>query len=168
MSEKRPQKAPKSPKACTICTNAPKPSTGRILGCVAQTRIARALSPCANLQVFGSSSIRIAQQATQTPVRTIGYLLEPEGSPTRARSGSTWVPGAKTIIFSKVVPTPFGMLKKMFLGWFQPLLASFGRWNVPNALKVGRFKTKNGPKMGQKCVFPNVILDHLGCSNKCF
>ena len=34
MSEKRPKKAPKSPKICAMCTNTPKPSTGRILGYV--------------------------------------------------------------------------------------------------------------------------------------
>ena len=34
-----------------------------------------------------------------------------------------------------------------------------------NALKMGRFGTKNGSKMGQKRIFPNLILDHLGCTN---
>ena len=35
-----------------------------------------------------------------------------------------------------------------------------------NALKMGCFGTKNGSTMGQKCVFPKMILDHLGCLNK--
>ena len=35
-----------------------------------------------------------------------------------------------------------------------------------NALKMGCFGTKNGSKMGQKCVFPKMILDHLGRTNK--
>ena len=30
------------------------------------------------------------------------------------------------------------------------------------------FGTKSGSKMGQKRAFPKLILDHLGCSNKCF
>ena len=34
------------------------------------------------------------------------------------------------------------------------------------ALKMGYFATKNGFKMGQNCVFTNMILDHLGCLNK--
>ena len=33
-----------------------------------------------------------------------------------------------------------------------------------NALKMGSFGTKNVRKMGQKCVFLKMILDHLGCS----
>ena len=39
---------------------------------------------------------------------------------------------------------------------------------MEDPLKMGRFKTKNGSKMGQKRIFPKMILDHLGCSNKCF
>ena len=37
-----------------------------------------------------------------------------------------------------------------------------------NALKMGHFGTKKESRMGQKHVFPKVIPDHLGCSNKCF
>ena len=36
-----------------------------------------------------------------------------------------------------------------------------------NALKMGCFATKNGSKMGQKRIFPNLILYHLGCTNGC-
>ena len=35
-----------------------------------------------------------------------------------------------------------------------------------NALKMGCFATKIGSKMGQKCVFPKMNRDHLGCTNK--
>ena len=47
-------------------------------------------------------------------------------------------------------------------------MTHFGPWKIPKCLKMGRFGTKNGSKMGQKRVFPRVILDHLGCSKKCF
>ena len=43
-----------------------------------------------------------------------------------------------------------------------------GHGKSQNALKMGRFGTKNGSKMGEKRVFPKVILDHSGCSNKWF
>ena len=43
-----------------------------------------------------------------------------------------------------------------------------GHRKSQNALKMGRFGTKNGSKMGEKRVFPKVILDHSGCSNKSF
>ena len=32
-------------------------------------------------------------------------------------------------------------------------------------MKMGCFETKNGSKMGQKRIFPNLILDHFGCTN---
>ena len=43
-----------------------------------------------------------------------------------ANGGSTGVPGAKKMIFSKVVPRPLGMLKQVFLGHFEPMVARFG------------------------------------------
>ena len=72
------------------------------------------------------------------------------------------------MIFFKVVTRPLGMLKEVFLGRFEPVVARLGPWKPQNALKMGRFKTKNGSKMGQKRIFAKVILDHLECSNKCF
>ena len=61
MSEKRPKKAPKSPKICAMCTYTPKPSTGRILGYVAQNPIPRAPSPPATPHFLWFPSLRIAQ-----------------------------------------------------------------------------------------------------------
>ena len=43
-----------------------------------------------------------------------------------ANNGSTGVPGAKKMILSKVVPRPLGMLKQVFLGQFEPVVARFG------------------------------------------
>ena len=139
-----------------------------------------------------------------------------------ANGGSTRVPGGKKIIFSKVVPRPLGMLKQVFLGRFEPVVARLGPWKIPKYLENGPFWDQkwvkneskmrffkndpgpfmmlkqvvlahfeplatsfgpwkipkcleNGPfwdpkwaKNGSKRVFPKVIPDHLGCSNKCF
>ena len=66
------------------------------------------------------------------------------------------------------------MLKQVVLTHFEPVVPRFSPWKIPKCLELfknhnmGRFGTKNGSKMGQKCVFPKVILDHLGCSSKCF
>ena len=60
------------------------------------------------------------------------------------------------------------MLKQVVLVHFEPVVTRFGLWKNPKCLEMGRFGTKNGSKMGQKCVFRKVILDHLGCSNMCF
>ena len=62
-----------------------------------------------------------------------------------ANSGSTGVPGAKKMIFSKVVPRPLGMLKQLFLGRFEPVVAHFGPWKIPKCLG-------NGPFWDQQCV----------------
>ena len=56
-----------------------------------------------------------------------------------ANGGSTGVPGAKKIIFSKVVPRPLGMLKQVFLAHFEPVVACFGPRKIPNCLENGSF-----------------------------
>ena len=71
------------------------------------------------------------------------------GQPSRrtagANGGSTKVPRAKKIIFSKVVPRPLGMLQQVFLAHFEPVVARFGPWKIPKCLE-------NGPFWDQKCV----------------
>ena len=60
-----------------------------------------------------------------------------------ANGGSTGVPRAKKMIFSKVLPRPFGMLKQVFLARFEPVVTRFGPWKIPKCLK-------NGPYQDQK------------------
>ena len=43
----------------------------------------------------------------------------------------------------------------------RPWWRVLGHEKSQNALKMGRFGTNNGSKMGQKRVFPKMILDHL-------
>ena len=68
--------------------------------------------------------------------------------------------------FSKTDPGPFRVPKQVFLVHFELMVARFGPPKSQNALKMGCFGIKNGSKMGQQCVFPKMILDHLGCLNK--
>ena len=56
-----------------------------------------------------------------------------------ANGGSTGVPGAKNLIFSKVVAGPLWMLKQVFLGRFEPVVARFGPWKIPKCLEYGPF-----------------------------
>ena len=224
MSEKWPKKAPKSPKNGAMCTSTPKPRTGRILGYVAQKRIPRAPSPPATPHFLWFPSLEIADETRRPPYqRSLGAAGGPASPRTMgANGGSTRFPGAKKMIFSKIVPRPLGMLKQVFLGRFEPVVARFGpwkipkclengpfgdqqwvkngskthfskndtgpfmmlkqvvlahfepvvtcfgSWKIPKCLKMGHFGTKKGSKMGQKRIFPKVIPDHLGCSNKCF
>ena len=68
--------------------------------------------------------------------------------------------------FLKNDPRPCVMLKQVFLDCFElgvgPILVLR---KSQNALKMRCFGTKNGSKMGQKRIFPKLILDHLGCTN---
>ena len=58
--------------------------------------------------------------------------------------------------FFKIDPGPHGMPKQVSLAHFEPVVAHFGPLKIPKCLENGRFGTKNGSKMGQKCVFPKL------------
>ena len=73
--------------------------------------------------------------------------------------------GAKRRVFSKMILEHVRRYNKCFwtvLRLWWPILVLR---KSQNALKMGCFGTKNGSKMCQKCIFPNLILDHLGCTN---
>ena len=70
-----------------------------------------------------------------------------------ANGGSTRVPGAKKKIFSKVVPRPLGMLKQVFLGRFEPVVARFGAWKIPKCLENGPFQDQKWVKNESKTRF---------------
>ena len=147
MSQKHPKKAPKSPKICAMCTNTPKPSTGRILGYVAQNPIPRAPSPPAAPTFCGFQASVLLNETPRPPYQwSLGRAGGQPGPRTAgANSGSTRVPRAKKMIFSKVVPKPLGMLKQVFLAHFEPVVTRFGPWKIPKCLE-------NGPFQDQKCV----------------
>ena len=71
-------------------------------------------------------------------------------------------------LFSKVIVAHLGCPNKCFGPVFNSWWRVLGHGKSQNAFKMGRFGSKNGSKMGQKSVFSKVIVDHLGCSNKCF
>ena len=81
--------------------------------------------------------------------------------------GQEGPPGAKKKqTFFKNDPGPHGMPKQVFLARFELVVARFGPPKIPKCLENGLVGTRNGLKMGQKCVFPKMILNHLGCTNK--
>ena len=91
-------------------------------------------------------------QASETPNETrrppYHWSLGAAGGPASpvtvgANGGSTRVPRAKKIIFSKVVPRPLGMLKRVFLARFEPVVVRYGPWKIPKCLE-------NGPSQDQK------------------
>ena len=114
-----------------------------------------------------------SESPNETPIRppyqwSLGGAIGHPGPRTvGANGGSTVVPGMKKkFFFCKFVPRPFGMLKQAFLAHFEPVALAHGK--SQNALKMGRFGSKDGSKMGRKRAFAKVTMDHLGCSNKWF
>ena len=66
--------------------------------------------------------------------------------------------------FFKNDPRPCATVKQVFFDCFGLVVAHFGP-KVPKCLENGLFWDQNGSKVGQKHIFPNLILDHLGCTN---
>ena len=101
-------------------------------------------------------------QASESPNETrrppYQWSLGAGGGPASLRTvgangGSTRVPRAKKIIFSKVVPRPLGMLKQVFLGRLEPVVARFGSWKIPKCLENGPFWDQQWVKNGSKTRF---------------
>ena len=101
-------------------------------------------------------------QASESPNETrrppYQWSLGAAGGPASPRTveangGSTRVPRAKKMIFSKVVPRPLGMLKQVFLGRFEPVVARFGPWKLPKCLENGPFWDQKRVKNGSKTCF---------------
>ena len=67
--------------------------------------------------------------------------------------------------FLKNDPRPCATLKQVFLDRFDLVVAHFGPPKIPKLLENGLFWDQKGSKMGQKRIFPYLILDHLGCTN---
>ena len=147
-----PKRRQKAPKTCAMRTNTPKPSTGRILGYVAQNPIPKAPSPPASPRFLWFPSLRIAQQATQTPVPVVTWWSR---RPAHG-GGQRWVhqgPQGEKNHFSKVVPRPLGMFREVFLGRFEPVVARFRPWKVPKCLENGPFRDLQCVKNGSKTRF---------------
>ena len=79
-----------------------------------------------------------------------------------ANGGSTRVPGAKKMIFSKVVPRPLGMLKQVVLAHFEPVATGFGSWKIPKCLEKGPFWDQKWVKNGSKRRFSKSDLGPFG------
>ena len=85
-----------------------------------------------------------------------------------ANGGSTVLPGAKKIFFFKVVPTPLGMLKQVFLAHFEPVVTRFGQRKIPKSLENGLFWDQKWVKKGSKTHFSKIHLGPLGMLKQVF
>ena len=81
--------------------------------------------------------------------------------------GQQGPPGAKNMVFfKKMILDHMECQNKCFWHIWSSWWPFWALLNSQNALKMGCLWTKKGSKMHQKCVFPKMILDHLGCRNK--
>ena len=68
--------------------------------------------------------------------------------------------------FLKNDPRPCATLKQVLLDRFELVVAHFGPQKIPKCLENGLFSDQKWVKNGsKKCIVPNLILDHLGCTN---
>ena len=77
-----------------------------------------------------------------------------------ANGGSTVVPGAKKIIFLKVV--------QVFLGRFEPVVARCGPWKIPKCFENGPFQDQKWVKNGSKTHFSKSDLGPFGMLKQAF
>ena len=171
MSQKRPKNRQKWPKCALFVSNPAKTKKLPYLGLRGSKPRSEDTYSTRNPPLFVVP--KASESPKETPTTPYPWSLCGAGGQLSPRTvgangGCTVVPGAKKMIFFKVVPRPLGMLKQVFLGHFEPVVARSGPWKIPKCLEKGRFKTKNGSKLGKKRIFRKVILDHLGCSNKGF
>ena len=82
-----------------------------------------------------------------------GAARQPGPRTAGVNGGSSRVPRAKKIIFSKVVPRPLGMLKQLFLAGFEPVVKCFGPRNLAKCLENGPFWDKKWVKNDSKTRF---------------
>ena len=133
-----------------MCTSTPKLRTGRILGYMAQKRIRGHLVHPQPPTFYG---IQASELPNETPRPPYQWSLGAAGVPASPRTvgasgGSTRFPVAKKMIFSKVVPWPLGVLKQVFLGRFEPVVARLGPWKNPKCLENGPFWDQKWVKNG--------------------
>ena len=70
-----------------------------------------------------------------------------------ANGGSTEVPGAKNMIFSKVVPRPLAMLNQVLSAHFEPVVPRFRAPKITKCLENGPFLEQKLVKNGSKTHF---------------
>ena len=72
------------------------------------------------------------------------------------------------MIFFKVVPTPLGMLKQLFLARFEPVVARFGPWKIPKCLETGPLWDQKWVKNGSKMYVSRSDLGPFGMPKQVF
>ena len=140
MSEKRPENGQKWPKFVLLVSNRPKTKNGPNIGLRGSKPHSEGTYSTRNPPRFVVSK-RQSQPMRGLDPRTSGHLVEPEGSPARARwwptVGPARFPGRKKGFLSKLFPDHLGHSKKLFWLVSEPVVTHFGPWKIPNLLENG-------------------------------
>ena len=155
MSEKRPKRAPKAPKSAP-CAPAPRNQERAVSWATWLKTEVRGHNVHPQPPTFyGFQASDSPKDTRRTPYQwSLGAAGGPASPRTvEAKGGSTRVSGAKKITFSKVVPEPLGMLKQVFVGCFQPVVARFGPWKIRKCLENGPFWDQQWVKHGSETCF---------------
>ena len=141
----------------------PETKNGPYLGLRGSNRIPRAPSPPATPTFYRLHPSESPNETRRPPYQ---WSLGAAGGPASPRTvgptvGPPGSPGRKKSFFPKLLLDHLGCSDKCFWAILSPWWPVLGHGKSQNALKMGHFGTNNGSKMGQKRVFPKMILDHL-------
>ena len=156
MSEKRPKKGAKKPQKPAQCAPTPRNQAQGV------TWVTWLKSELRGHLVHPQALTFCGFQASESPNEPLrppyqwslgGAGGQPGPRTVGANGGSTRVPGAKKIIFSKVVPRPLEMFREVFLGRLEPVVVRYGPRKVPKCLENGPFWDQQWVKNGSKTRF---------------
>ena len=169
MSENQPKNGQKWPKCALFVSNRPKTKNGPYLGLRGSKPNSEGTYSTRKPPPFVVSEPQNRPTRRLDP-RTSGHLVEPEGSTAQLvpTVGPPGPPGTKKRFFFKVVPRPPGMLKQVFLGRFEPLVACFGPWKIPKCLENGPFWNQKWVQNGLKTHFSNSNPGPFGMRKQVF
>ena len=145
-----PKRRQKAPKTRAMRTNTPKPTRGVSWATWLKSEF-RGHLVHPQPPTFGG--FQASESPNEPPRPPYQWSLggaggQPDPRTVGADGRSTRVPGAKKRIFSKIVPRRLGMLKQVFLGRFEPVVARFGPRKIPKFLENGPFWNQKWVKNG--------------------
>ena len=142
-----PKNGEKWPECALSLSNTPKTKNGPHLGLSGSKPNSEGTYSTRNPPLFEACKPQNRPTRRLDP-RTSGHLVELEGTSARARWGATvgppWSPGRKMRFFSKLFLDYLGCSNKCFSAVLSPWWRVLRHGKSQRALKMGRFKTRNG------------------------
>ena len=168
MSQKRPRKAPKSPKFCVDwVATATNQEQAISLATWLQTQFQGHLIQPQSPTFGGFRPLELPKRIPRTP-----YLGPLDCGRLQAQTETGGCPNVSTgsnrgrkPTFLNNDPRPCVMPRQVSLDCLELVVAHFGPPKMLKCLENGLFWDQKRVKNGSKRIFPKVIVDHLGCTN---